>query len=227
MSKYGLQGFDGADTPLALGSVAGVRWWNLSAPSVAFFRQDEMPALCGVQGTWRMGENIARCGRTGHLVPDEDCGCGFWAYWTLEAAANPHGFLLPVLGVIEGYGRTMLGERGFRCAKARIVALHFPEGTRSLARKAARPPAAWELSSAPDFLKARGEDAVRTWHKMTGRPMPSAVPPAPEPAEEDNVLLSRLVTLELDLEERYGVPVYATSSLMLARHPLTRDYLPR
>jgi hypothetical protein len=58
--------------------------------------------------------------------------CGFWAYWGIvELAGNNAGNNmfgsstsgLPVLGVIEGYGRVLLGEHGFRSQKAKIVAL--------------------------------------------------------------------------------------------------------
>ena len=50
---------------------------------------------------------------------DPACNCGFWAYYsdgTWSGAA-------PVRGVIEGYGKTTVGTKGFRCSKARILAL--------------------------------------------------------------------------------------------------------
>lgn len=213
-------GFHGAEAEFALGSVTGVRWWNLTLPFAG------PPYLSGVQGTWSMGENTAACRLGGayhrrmhHVIPDENCGCGFWAYWTVDAAPNPWGFTIPVLGVIEGYGRTLIGGRGFRCAKARMVALHFSEGTRNLIVGRSRP--AWELSDAPDSLKAKGQQAVETWLKLTGRSLRSA--PPPDPADEDRAL-ARLATLEMDLEERYGVPVYCTRAMMLAAHPPTADY---
>jgi hypothetical protein len=37
------------------------------------------------------------------------------------------GGMLPVLGVIEGSGKTLFGETGFRCAQAQIRALHLPD----------------------------------------------------------------------------------------------------
>lgn len=228
MSRLGYSGFDGAEPELALGSVTGLRWWDLQADDVS---------LRGVQGRWEPGENVAACNRrtysplaagvmvpVRHAVPDEDCACGFWAYWTIGNAPNPHGFAIPVLGVIEGYGRTLIGDRGFRCQKARIVALHFPGAQRSLM---SRRPASFEewLSRAPDFIKARGEGAVRTWEALTGSgrlPRPPADPEAQARAEAD--ALYRLSVLEMQLEERYGVPVYATAGLMADRHPATRDY---
>lgn len=57
-----------------------------------------------------------------HRSPDTTCQCGFYAFWSTDAAmpflgANGE---LPVLGVIEGYGRCLMGEKGLRCEKARI-----------------------------------------------------------------------------------------------------------
>lgn len=49
---------------------------------------------------------------------DRSCSCGFWAYD--EASFAPQGV---VLGVIEAYGKTTIGTKGFRAEKARIVGL--------------------------------------------------------------------------------------------------------
>jgi hypothetical protein len=199
VSRYGLAGFDGAEPDLAIGSVTGVRWWNLAGT-----------ALQGVHGPWVMGENTARCGRRmshgqdPHPVPEEDCGCGFWAYWTADAAGNPHSFEVPVLGVIEGYGKTLIGERGFRCAKARIAALHIPG-------------VFGDNFDVPPCLQGKGDAAIATWRRITGRN-----PRVPNSAE----ILARIAVAEMRLEESYGVPVYSTPGLMLDRHPPTRDYLP-
>jgi hypothetical protein len=55
--------------------------------------------------------------------PNGECGCGFWAYWTPEQAGSVYRPARPVLGVIEAYGRTRIGEKGFRAEKARIIAV--------------------------------------------------------------------------------------------------------
>lgn len=57
-------------------------------------------------------------------APGEDCVCGFYAYW--EAHALPDSEHLG--GVIEGYGKTLIGTAGFRCEKARVVGLYNPHG---------------------------------------------------------------------------------------------------
>ena len=59
---------------------------------------------------------------SGHRF-DPACQCGFWAYD--EAGFKAHG---TVVGVIEGYGKTTVGTKGFRCEKARIVALSCENG---------------------------------------------------------------------------------------------------
>lgn len=56
-----------------------------------------------------------------HLVPMPSCGCGFWAY--ARGDNSGHKDKNRVLGVVECYGRTILGTKGLRAEKARIVAL--------------------------------------------------------------------------------------------------------
>lgn len=54
----------------------------------------------------------------------ENCGHGFYGYYDGSNDYYQHG---RVMGVIEGYGETIVGTRGFRCMKARIVALRIPK----------------------------------------------------------------------------------------------------
>lgn len=70
-------------------------------------------------------------------VPDPECSCGFWAYWdglpvsdfdcSLPALrfskSLGYALTLPVGGVIEGSGHTIIGEKGFRCEYAKITDL--------------------------------------------------------------------------------------------------------
>ena len=58
--------------------------------------------------------------------PEIDCGCGFYAYWHVDDVMAP-SYGCVILGVIEGFGRTLLGTRGFRSEKARISGLHVPQ----------------------------------------------------------------------------------------------------
>lgn len=53
----------------------------------------------------------------------ETCKCGFYAYYDGSDDYHQEGY---ISGVVEGYGETLIGTRGFRAMKARIVALHIP-----------------------------------------------------------------------------------------------------
>lgn len=134
--KYaGMPGFDGMGSfELAPGRVFGVRGWTLNSAPLY-----ESPALSNWQPqllrgrtgfSWEPGVNEAVCNydRT-HLPPidfnanGEPCGCGFWGYWKLPPGFRSQHGRLEIEGVIEGTGRTVIGERGFRCQQARIIAL--------------------------------------------------------------------------------------------------------
>lgn len=143
-SGAGMTGFAGQgeqDFEFAVGRVSGLRQWTLAGPDL---RTDPHKAdrnwapspLAGATGFgWPDGVLEAVCNNGyRHSPPTEKdpgtgarCGCGFWAYWDMTAlAANRFavtGRGLPVLGVIAGYGRVLIGERGFRSEKAKIIAL--------------------------------------------------------------------------------------------------------
>lgn len=105
------------------------------------FRVAGAGQLTGVsfQYVWRSGENDAKClalafsltrysGKDdvldGHGEHDmTTCKHGFYGYY--DGSDDFHHIGM-VSGVIEGYGETVIGSRGFRCMKARIVALHVP-----------------------------------------------------------------------------------------------------
>lgn len=141
MTGFGEQG--GAEFDLAIGTVHGLRQWNLVTPQ---FNDDPARAqfhwltkpMTGATGRfdWMPGVNEARCNNDASHNPPVDadpsgraCGCGFWAYWDIAALAAGGAMSLslssyvPITGVIEGSGRVLVGERGFRAQKARIIAL--------------------------------------------------------------------------------------------------------
>lgn len=123
----------------ALGSIIGQRAWRVNADGV----------LYGVSHAqnWLPGENVAQCDTypPDKVVPrkaenesyelynkrvqawksdHEMIGCshGFYAYTDSD---NDYYYSHdPVLvGVVEGYGETLIGTNGFRCMKARILAV--------------------------------------------------------------------------------------------------------
>lgn len=59
-----------------------------------------------------------------HATAALDCSCGFYAYF--DHGDNCYITSDRLLGVIEAYGRVIVGARGFRCSKARIKALIIP-----------------------------------------------------------------------------------------------------
>jgi hypothetical protein len=73
---------------------------------------------------------VTTCDRS----PDERCSCGFYAFtdYRSEELENNYAFsqLDIVTGAIRGFGRTLLGERGFRCEKAEMIAFIKPAGPR-------------------------------------------------------------------------------------------------
>lgn len=113
------------------------------------------------KGEWEPGRIEAKCKASGytysheeHIVPANRCGCGWWAYWgqglkseeVLYSQAkqpkivreyylnNTPMVKVPVLGVIEGSGRTIIGEKGFRSQYAKIKALCIPEEGKEMLR---------------------------------------------------------------------------------------------
>lgn len=53
----------------------------------------------------------------------DTCTCGFYAYYDGSDDYHREEY---VSGVVEGYGETLIGTRGFRAMKSRIIALHIP-----------------------------------------------------------------------------------------------------
>lgn len=52
------------------------------------------------------------------------CKCGFYGYYDGSDDYHKEGY---VSAVVEGYGETLIGTRGFRAAKARILAIQIPD----------------------------------------------------------------------------------------------------
>jgi hypothetical protein len=126
-----------------VGSVRGYRWWRLGATTDLY-----SPWRGPIR--WDPGENEAQClGRRGMFgwkgakaphprgSPEVRCECGFYglhsipelnespgrSIWEIDAdsSGGRHGL---VLGVIEGYGRVLIGTAGWRARFGRILALY-------------------------------------------------------------------------------------------------------
>lgn len=90
------------------------------------FKVDRLGRLTGIHYTqvWTPGENHSECRAEARAHKEGDfaekCRCGFYGYYDGSNDFHADG---TVSGVIEGYGEAVLGSRGFRVTKARIVAL--------------------------------------------------------------------------------------------------------
>lgn len=105
------------------------------------------PGVYDAPYAWRPGENVAECWkrhyetaystrpsfkRREHRAPAATCDCGFYARTVYERDYFDAAFDLTdprsvsLLGVIEGYGRTEIGTKGFRSEKAKVLALYVP-----------------------------------------------------------------------------------------------------
>jgi len=83
---------------------------------------------------WTPGEQVARClipkvpGRLAprfsepHDVVDPSCTCGVYSY-RLEGLPSYHADQGTVYAVINGWGNTLVGDKGFRCEIAEMVAV--------------------------------------------------------------------------------------------------------
>lgn len=80
-----------------------------------------------------------------HDAPQEDCSCGFWAYYTPEKIDTGNGNEWMATAAVEVWGDVVLGEKGVRAQKMRIVGLVAPK----------------ELLEAPIEI-------VQAWHKVVG-----------------------------------------------------------
>jgi hypothetical protein len=80
----------------------------------------------GAEAELQDGFNWARCEGL-----DPECGCGYYAYHAGHPGQPSYGFVggvgYRVGGVIEGYGKVILGSQGFRAQKARIRAIYYPD----------------------------------------------------------------------------------------------------
>lgn len=129
--------FSGID--LAIGSVRGWRDWVLTTDGVL------TPVTHRSGGEWLPGENVATCqayvhkkqiGEQGDLSDAEyaekrahwkrthtmdECEHGFYAYF--DGSHQMYSTGPRIRGVIEGFGEVLIGTKGFRASKAKILAV--------------------------------------------------------------------------------------------------------
>jgi hypothetical protein len=210
---------------LVLGTITGYRWWTLLAPDLTLSPAtagEHWPAvpLQGMRAPWLPGVNIATClttcPATGHHdIPWDACGCGYWAYWLPgyhDVGLGPGQ--LPVMGVIRGMGRTLIGERGFRCARAEIAAVYLP-----FVIDPVLPPAdSWQRAGFAGQVMYLGGPPVVS---RPDPPDPAEIRAAADAAEAWTAVIGDRI------EQMYpGVRVFETLDAMLRCFPPDPNYSP-
>lgn len=104
---------------------------------VSYPRIGSLRGIFRTQYVWGPGINTAQCLRSNPLIastqmlipripfhkpPVPQCDCGFWAYTSASTLPVSGGGAL-AFGIIQGWGSSIIGPRGFRAQKARIIAL--------------------------------------------------------------------------------------------------------
>ncbi len=104
-----------------VGEIRAVRTFRIG-PDGALF------PLFGAE-SWCDGTNAAQCridpvagDPDPHVAPVADCGCGYYAYGS-EQAAREYPQARNVVAVVACWGRIVAGTRGLRCQYARIEAI--------------------------------------------------------------------------------------------------------
>ncbi len=94
------------------------------------------PVVHWSAGPWEQGRAVARCS-TGaeHDVPARDCTCGLYGWYDPSGTSGSYG---GARAGVAAAGRVVLGDRGFRAARARVVAVALPVPLRWQPRGSAR-----------------------------------------------------------------------------------------
>jgi hypothetical protein len=124
------------------GRAVGVRTWRLA--NTTWAKMGGWLWSLAMTDCWRKGVEWkeAEC-RYGHRIPDEDCGCGIWAFFTPEIMESAFGLRgsgtehhEDVTGVIVADGDIVIHGRGFRAQYAKVAAIFeddFPTPKREIA----------------------------------------------------------------------------------------------
>jgi hypothetical protein len=167
--------------------------------------------------------------------------CGFWAYWKPQehSITGSSDAFLPILGVVRGTGRTLIGPLGFRSQQARIIALHLPfqivktdplpPGRESWTNTFTVPGVHHPPHGRPSRVLGRwgreastgSLDAFDRWLRR-GEPASS-----PEPEDPDTHALAWTAVIEDRLATMYDAKIYTTRASLTADYPPDTRYLPQ
>jgi hypothetical protein len=236
--------------PLAIGHVTGVRSFTVYRGSrrhergtlgPATFRSSgyewqargnkvhcNLEELAGMSSTWMdWYSGITYMVRSSLKAPrhrsDEICefdehSCGLWAY---HDGSRYSKSLDTTSGVIRGYGKTTIGERGFRASRADVEALVVRDRLMGFLIYPL-----WALfclwQGLSIFISETALDEVMFTIGMTSLPIVVMI----GFIAGDHLPLNLNVSLMREVRRRYeaeGVKVYSTRWLMLRRHPVDRQ----
>ena len=106
-----------AEPALVAGELRGFRQFDLLGGGLH-------PLVHAEGGAWDGVLERAVCARgLEHAPPDADCTCGLYAMYRPGSATVSLGY---ANAVVAARGRTVLGDRGFRAASARVEAVALP-----------------------------------------------------------------------------------------------------
>jgi hypothetical protein len=147
VSTTGMRGFQESPEPqdwdMAIGMVKGFRKWHILLPTA----DEPSPILKGSYGKDFLEHDMLEDGRrlgTCHngsathppeeVPADNGCGCGWWAYWSpQEAKKHTSGGdsdrSVAVTIAVEGSGRVVIGQKGFRSQYLRIAGIAPDDAT--------------------------------------------------------------------------------------------------
>lgn len=130
--------------PLVVDRLVGRRLWR-AGTGAGFHIGTLVPMSIWGDARWLPGVNTAICHPDvrqpkvrlpdDHPVPHEQCSCGFHAFTAVEYDPFYEQHVFPdtpgiVQGIVAGFGRVVVGPRGFKSEKAQILALVWPPWTR-------------------------------------------------------------------------------------------------
>jgi hypothetical protein len=239
----GIAGFQGAGrlegiepdmtVPDSFEPVRGYRWWAMDpAPTNTHPTADPevwpWTPLRGARDAWRPGENVAVCKAQSvdnlvHPVSDIpllECGCGFWAYWQIQHY-DLSSTAYPICGVVEGYGDVIIGEKGFRSAKAKIIALALPFTLVPVSAARRARGSAWEKAGFKGDVRYYGMPDPASY----AEPDDEAAARAEERDRQDAEAWMAIISDRLGLLHP-GAQVFETVAAMLAKFPPDKSYGP-
>ncbi len=160
--SFSQRDYKGTDS-LILESVLGFRQWTwrnnkLHSMKRSDWSKGNQRAVC-LHGVWDNLDNP----EPEHEAPHPDCSCGIYAhYLPLESY---HSWSDKIYGVIEASGSILMGTKGFRAEKAKIVAL-AGLGSHNEWFEVERPAFSDDVRSVVDFCTSIGVPYFSTVEQM-------------------------------------------------------------